>query len=307
MTLAADAAGNVFIAEIGAAVVRMVSPDGAITTAAGNGTSGYSGDGGSAVAAGLNPVTAIAADAAGNLFIAETGSPRIRKVATTGIISTVAGNGTMNVTGDGGPAIAASLCAPIGLAVDPTGNLFIASGVGRGTDSFIQGDYRVRKIAPDGTIATVAGMGLQPRGMGYGTDVAPDGSSALSGGIWPYFIAAGAGGNLFITEGPRVRKVAPSGIISTVASIGTGTIIGLAADQAGNLFVAQNYGMQKVDSAGVVSPFTSPQIGIVVNRGGGSPLAIDGRGNFFTAHVDGGIRKTTPASVITTVFPAPAR
>jgi hypothetical protein len=309
VTLAADVAGNVFVAEIGAAMVRRVSPDGAITTVAGNGTSGYSGDGGPAIGAGLSPVTAIAADAAGNLFIAETSSPRIRKVATTGLISTIAGNGTMNITGDGGPAVSASICAPIGLAVDSAGNLFIASGVGRGTDSYIQGEYRVRKVAPDGTITTVAGMGLPPRGMGYGIDAAPDGSSALSGGIWPYFIAAGTGGNLFITDhGPRIRRVSPSGIISTVISTGAGTVSGLAADQAGNLFVADRNGMRKVDTAGVASSVPAPQIGIVSNRGGGSPIAADGGGNLFIATVDGGIQKVTPAGVITTiVLPTLAR
>src|SRR5262249_57016929 len=102
-----DAAGNLFIADTGNNRIREVTPAGFIGTVAGNGTSGFSGDGGPATAAQLNYPGGVAVDAAGNLFIAEISNNRIRKVTPAGVISTVAGNGSAGFSGDGGPASAA--------------------------------------------------------------------------------------------------------------------------------------------------------------------------------------------------------
>jgi hypothetical protein len=140
-----DPAGNLYIRE--QARVRKVTPAGIISTVAGNGTNGYSGDGGPAPSAqlGLGPQRAgLATDSAGNLYIADTANNRVRKVDTSGNISTVAGNGKLGLgsAGDGGKATSAALCVPSGVAVDHAGNLYIGSSICGG----------VRKVDPSGTI-----------------------------------------------------------------------------------------------------------------------------------------------------------
>lgn len=144
-----DAAGNLFIVD--GVRVRRVAPSGTITTVAGNGIQGYSGDGGPAVSAQFGYPAAIAVDSMGNLFIADDGNSSIRKVSTSGIISTVAGNGTPGFSGDGGPAIKAQLSAPAGLAVDDAGNLYIAD----------LNNLRVRKVGvqPGGYVPVVLKVG----------------------------------------------------------------------------------------------------------------------------------------------------
>ena len=124
--LALDSSGNLYIADIWTNRVRKVSPDGVISTVAGNGTAGFSGDGGSASNAQLNAPVALATDAAGNLFIADSFNNRIRMVSPAGIITTVAGDGTQGYSGDGGPATSAQFGSVSGLAIDRSGNLYIA-------------------------------------------------------------------------------------------------------------------------------------------------------------------------------------
>jgi uncharacterized protein (TIGR03437 family) len=125
-----------------------VTPGGLITTVAGNGTAGYSGDGGPATNAALNAPEGLAIDNAGNLFIADQFNQRIRKVSN-GIITTVAGNGSAGYAGDGGPAVSAELAGPAGMSVDAAGNLYIAD----------RDNNRIRVLLTDGTISTVAGNG----------------------------------------------------------------------------------------------------------------------------------------------------
>jgi len=144
--VALDAVGNLFIADLANSRVRKVS-GGILTTAAGKATSGFSGDGGSATSASLSHPQGIAFDAAGNLYIADTGNHRVRKVNINGVISTVAGNGTTNFTGDGGLAINAGLNQPWSVCADSSGNLFIAD----------YGHNRIRKVDSTGNISTVAG------------------------------------------------------------------------------------------------------------------------------------------------------
>ena len=170
--VAVDASGNLFIADYQNNRIRKVSTSGVITTVAGNGTFGYSGDGGSAISAELNGLTGVAVDASGNLFIADQVNNVIRKVSTIGVITTVAGNGYGagagygGYSGDGGSAISAELNNPIGVAVDASGNLFIA-------DAF---NNRIRKVSTTGVITTVAGNGT----YGY----SGDGGSADSAELW---------------------------------------------------------------------------------------------------------------------------
>src|SRR5580692_2955889 len=125
-----------------------------ITTVAGNGVSSYSGDGGPATQATLNNPVYVATDFFGNLFIADSNNNRVRRVDSHGVITTVAGNGTADFSGDGGPATEATLNSPTGLCTDPSGDLFIAD----------VGNYRIRKLDTSGKITTVAGNGVQGSG-----------------------------------------------------------------------------------------------------------------------------------------------
>jgi hypothetical protein len=121
-----DGSGNLFIADSYNSRIRKVSPSGIISTVAGNGTYGYSGDGGAATNAALTYPSGVSVDGSDNLFIAESDISRIRKVSSSGVITTVAGNGTDGYSGDGGAATAAALYGPRGVSVDSSGNLFIA-------------------------------------------------------------------------------------------------------------------------------------------------------------------------------------
>jgi trimeric autotransporter adhesin len=240
--VAVDGTGTLFISEWFSHRVRRVSPDGKITTAAGTGKQGFSGDGGHATAAALGGPCGLAVDRVGNLFIADFHNRRVRKLTPNGKITTVAGGGTGDL-GDGGPATAAVLDTPAGLAVDGTGNLFIAS----------QNSHRVRKVSPSGTISTVAGSG--PGGLragGFSGDGGPATKALLK---FPNAVAVDRAGNLFITDSGnyRVRKVSPDGTITTVVGGGTHGLVngiaataatldpfGLAVDGEGNLLVADN-------------------------------------------------------------------
>jgi hypothetical protein len=146
--LAFDHAGNLLIADVGAAAIRIVHTDGTIGTLAGNGRPGFSGDGGPATSATLNSPSALSIGPDGSIFIADGGNHRIRRITPDGMISTYAGNGQAGYSGDGGPAISASFQAlTYSLAVDSAGNLFIADRDGNA----------VREVTPDGNIATIAG------------------------------------------------------------------------------------------------------------------------------------------------------
>ena len=147
--VAVDAAGNLYIAVITNSTIRRVATSGTITTIAGTGRSGFSGDGGPATRAQLAAPSDVAVDAAGNLFIADENNHRIRRVDSSGIIITIAGTGVRGFAGDGGPAIQALLDYPRGVAVDASGNLYIAD----------YDNHRIRKVDPSGTITTIAGSG----------------------------------------------------------------------------------------------------------------------------------------------------
>jgi trimeric autotransporter adhesin len=191
-SVASDLSGNTYIAEDGSSRIRKISPTGVITTVAGNGTAGFAGDEGLAVNAQINHPASVAADSAGNLYIADFDNQRVRKVTTDGKIHTVAGNGNMGSSGDGGLATAAQLNVPVSVAVDNKGNLFIGEHEG----------HRVRKVTPNGTISTVAGNGILA--------FSGDGGAATSASIsQPYGLAVDGSGNLFIADmiNGRIREV----------------------------------------------------------------------------------------------------
>ena len=209
--IALDAAGNVFIADLNNNRVRKIDPAGNITTVAGNGSLVSFGDGGQATNAHVNPV-AVAVDGVGNLYIADSYNNRIRKVNTAGVISTIAGNGTSGYGSDGVPATATSLWNPQGVAVDNSGNVYIAELDGN----------RVRKVSASGIITTIAGNGI-PTSTGDG---GPATAATVHG---PWSVAVDGIGNIYIGhhDDRRVRKINTAGIIRTFAGNG---LIGYSGD-----------------------------------------------------------------------------
>jgi len=217
-----DAQGTLYFADYNNHRIRKVTPDGIITTVAGNGlccegSSGgggsFTGDGGPAIQAGLELPWGVTVDGQGNLFIADTGNSRIRKVTPDGIIRTIAGGGSpyFPYCGDGGPATAACLRWPGKVAIDQQGNLFIPDHV----------NNRIRKVTPEGIISTVAGTGPSGIGAGgYTGDGGPATAAQLNG---PLAVTVDAQGNLYIPEyfNHRVRLVNPQGVITTIAGDGT--------------------------------------------------------------------------------------
>jgi uncharacterized protein (TIGR03437 family) len=190
--LAIDGSGNLYVAEVDNNRVRKVSTSGNIVTIAGNGKQGFSGDGGSATNAMLNNPHGVGVDAAGNVYVVDTNNYRIRKVDTSGMINTVAGNGQVSNTKDGVPATSVALTAPWDVKLDAAGNLFISEWLG----------YRIRKVDTQGIITTVAGTG-NPGFSG-------DGGAATSANLQaPTGIALDAAGAIYIADsiGNRIRKV----------------------------------------------------------------------------------------------------
>jgi trimeric autotransporter adhesin len=303
--LAVDTVGNLYIADAGSDRIRKVTPAGMISTVAGNGTQGFSGDGGPATSAQLFNPFGIAVDTAGNLYFADMNNNRIRKVTTEGIISTVAGNGTYGFDGDGGPATSAELGFPFGVAVDTAGNLYVAD----------KGNNCIRAVTPAGVIGTVAGNGNQ----GFSGDGGLATSAQLNE---PYSVAVDTTGNLYIADyyNQRIREVTPAGMIRTVAGNGSNGDggpatsawlyypSGVAVDAAGNLYIA-NGSIRKVTPDGMIGTVAG---GGTNGLGDGGPatsaqlsansVAVDTAGNLYIA--DNGnyrIHKVTPAGVISTV------
>ncbi len=306
--LAVDSAGNLYIADQWNSLVLKVSPGGTVINLAGTGTAGFSGDGGPAASAQLNAPRGVAVDAGGNLYIADALNNRIRKVSSDGIITTLAGNGSLGYSGDGGLAVNAQLSGPRGLAVDGNGNLFIADF----------DNNTVRKISASGIITTVAGNGV----AGFSGDGFAATKAQLNG---PWGVAVDHAGNLFIADSAnnRVRKVSSSGIISTVAGNGTApepsfnpmpvgdggpaisselsSPLGVTVDASGNLYIADSGDnvVRKVSATGIITTFIGGGL-----SGHGAPMlpvsiAIDGSGNLFmTTELVGPIVKVSPEGMI---------
>jgi len=312
--VALDSAGNVYIADSQNYRIRKVpSPGkGNISTVAGDGFFSYAGDGGPAVQAQLDAPQAVAADSRGNVYIADTGNNVVRKVASSGTITTFAGNGLAGVGGDGGPA-AAQIMGPAGVAVDAQGNVYISDTIGQ----------RIRVVTPsNGQINTYAGN----RTPGY----AGDGGAATGAELnTPTGLAVDTAGNLYIADtlNSVIRKVTPAGTISTVAGNGVQGYAGdggvatgaelyypkaVAVDASGNLYIAdtQNNRVRKVNSSGIISTVAgngtfgySGDGSWAVNAQITSPvgLATDSLGNLYIADSNGVIRKVFPNATIATV------
>jgi hypothetical protein len=302
--VAVDSNGNVYIADSVNNRIRKVTPAGIISTIAGNGSAGYSGDGGAATSAELNAPFGVAVDTSGNIYIVDRENSRIRKVTPAGVISTVAGNGTYGYSGDGGAATAAELANPTGVAADSGGNVYIADAA----------NSRIRKVTPAGVITTVAGNGTP----GYNGD----GGAATSAEVYPAGVAVDSGGNLYIADygNQRIRKVTSAGVISTIAGNGAYGYSGdggaatsaelnspfsTALDSSGNLYIADygNQRIRKVTPAGMISTVAGNGTSGYSGDGGAATsgeinnpfgVAVDSSGNLYVGdYSNQRVRKVT--------------
>ena len=314
--LALDGAGNMYVADSYSSQIFKIDVSGNLTVVAGNGTMGYSGDGGAATSAAFNRPQGVAVDGSGNLFIADTDNFVVREVlASSGKIQTVAGNGEEGYSGDGGPATRAELDDPFGVFVDGSGNIFIAD-----TDNSI-----IRKVS-NGTIQTVAGT---PGVFGY----AGDGGAAINAQLdEPEGVYVDGSGNIFIADtfNSVVREVS-AGTIQTAAGMsyawnGTcnyggdgGPAIsaqlclpsGVFVDGSGNIFIADtsNLIIREVIAGTINTVAGTPGTAGYSGDGGAaisaelnypSTMAVDGTGDIFIADTDNYvIREVTGGNIST--------
>ncbi|OGQ07844.1 MAG: hypothetical protein A3G32_06135 [Deltaproteobacteria bacterium RIFCSPLOWO2_12_FULL_40_28] len=262
--LAADAEGNIYVSNDYNHRIRKISTEGIITTIAGTGVRGSTGDGGPATSAKLNEAKGLSVDTDGNLYFADYGNHKVRKVDAGGTITTIAGTGTAGFSGDGGEAASAQLYHPVDTTLDDQGNLYILDA----------GNYRIRKVTLDGSITTIAGNG--------DNNDNGDNNPAINAELCYYVTTTGyAGidvdyqGNIYYADGvcDKVRKITPDGIITTIVG-------------------GDNYATEVGDGG----PATE------ANIDGTYDVVVDDVGNLYVIDGDNNrIRKVTPDGVITTV------
>jgi sugar lactone lactonase YvrE len=256
--VAIDGFNQIFIGDYLNNRVRRVDTNGIITTFAGIGTNGFSGDGGAATSAKMYYPFGLSMSPSSSLFIATYGNNRIRKVDPSGIISSVAGSGSYGFSGDGGPALSANFYYPTGVSVDSAGNIYIV-------DAY---NNRIRKVNSNGIVTTIAGNGS--------TTFSGDGGAATNAGLslsaFSLGVYADTLGNILLSDKShhRIRKIDTNGIISTIAGNGVGGFTGdnipatsselkspdgLVSDSAGNIYFADssNYRIRMIDTNGIIS------------------------------------------------------
>jgi sugar lactone lactonase YvrE len=361
--MAFDRKGNLLVTDSANWRIRKIDSNGIVTTVAGNGTFGNTGDGGLATQASIGFVEGITTDSQNRVYFSDTNNV-VRMVNSAGIINTVAGNGTSGFSGDGGLATSAQLSEPMGLLIDGNGNLYIADDL----------NGRVREVSPNGTITTIAGngQGFVSQSGGPATSVSVNGPQGLalqgstlyistfSNAIWaldlvaqqiniiggenglggfsgdgspaistlfsqPNGIVFDSAGNLIVADSgnDRVREISTAQIVSTIAgghvgddgpakdgSLNGGVDVHLAFDAVGNLYVADpgNNRVRKVTPDGTITTFAGVGIsgysgdgGLATNAMLSNPnsVTVDNQGNVFIADVGNGvIRKVNPTGVI---------
>ncbi|HQR44650.1 MAG TPA: NHL repeat-containing protein [Thermoanaerobaculia bacterium] len=284
--VAADANGNLYVADTDNNKIRKITPAGVVTTFAGSGSQGS--QDGTGTAAAFNSPYGVAVGAGGVVYVADTGSNKIRKITSTGVVTTIAGSGAASSLDGNGTA--ASFNGPAGLAVDGNGNLYVAD---------VFGD-KIRKISPGGIVTTIAGSGVE------GGD---DGTGAAASFASPVGIAVDAGSNVFVADmfNNEIRKISPGGEVTTFAGSGlpdgvdgVGTAAsfywpsGVALDGAGNLYVADlgNSKIRKITPAGLVTTYA----------GSGQPGSADGTGMAASFTSPSGVAADTAGSLYVTDF-----
>jgi len=312
--VALDSLGNFYVADFINRRLRLVSAAGVISTAAGNGEALFSGDGGPATSAAIDGPLGVALDRSGNLYFTDTLNHRVRRVAASGTITTIAGDGQATFRGDGGPATSASLNLPVSLAIDNVGNVYIAD--------FSNG--RVRRVATNGMITTVAGDG----GLNFFADNVQATAVSLAG---PYGIGLDSANNLYIAEiaAERVRKVTPAGSITTIAGQlaqsgfagdnGPATAAklnspaALVVDAANNVYVSDqnNHRVRRINAAGMITTVAGNGQRDYKGDGGQATaaslafprgLALDTAQNLYiTDQSNYVIRRVAPGGIITTI------
>jgi len=316
--VAADSVGNVYVADSNNNTIRKITPAGVVTTLAG--TAGVAGsDDGTGATASFDSPQGVAADSAGNVYVADTNNNAIRKVTPAGVVTTLAGiAGALGGSADGTGA-AASFLWPTGVSADSTGNVYVADS----------NNNTIRKITPAGVVTTLAGTA--------GVAGSADGTGASASFHSPRGVATDNAGNVYVADyyNHTIRKITPAGVVTTLAGMavvigsadGIGVVAsfnspqGVATDSAGNVYVADtiNHTIRKITPAGVVSTLagTAGVAGSADGVGAGAsfnfPLSVatDSAGNVYVLDVifnqriggTGGaiIRKITPAGEVSTL------
>jgi NHL repeat len=286
--------GGFLIADMGNRRVRRVSPAGVITTVAGTGSEGSSGDGGPATSARLTYPVGVAVTSDGGFLVADAGSHRVRKVSAGGTITRVAGNGEQGGTGDGGPATSARLNAPVGVAALPEGGFLVAEYEG----------HRVRRVSAGGVITRVAGTGS----AGF----SGDGGAATHARLnRPVFVSATSDGGFLIGDSvnDRVRKVSAGGEIVTVAGSGEGGYAGDGGEAVAARLNAPYAAVENASGAMLIADGENNRLRLVEGRpqgGAGPPAGGPPPADARLVRVPGNVVRATAAGRIPLPLVCPA-
>jgi sugar lactone lactonase YvrE len=302
--VAVDSAGNVYVADTGNDTIRSITPSGAVATLAGTAIQGAD-DGTGGAAQFFRPV-GVALDYARNLYVADAYNHAIRKITPAGAVTTLAGSPGKAGSADG-TGSAALFNYPEGVAVDGTGNVYVA-------DTY---NDTIRKITPAGLVTTLAGS---PGNAG-----SADGTGGSARFDCPFGVAVDGVGNVYVGDSSNheVRRITPTGVVTTLAGSppipgGSDTlpqfdaVNGIAADSSGNVYVASDYALQKVTPAGVVTTLAgnahangggnADGAGSAAEFGDAEAVALDGAGNLYVTDLgNNAIRKVTPTGEVTTL------
>ncbi len=307
--LTLDKSGNIYVADQGNELIRMITPSAIVSTYAG--TVGAVGFANGSSATSFNKPFGVAADTAGNVYIADAGNNVIRLISPSGTVSTFAGTG---IAGAADGKDTATFSSPLGVAVDVAGNVYVA-------------DYEndlIRKISAAGVVSTIAGK--------RGIKGAADGLDTAARFNLPESLAVDAIGNIYVADNGNnlIRKITPGGVVSTIAGSGktgfadgSGTSasfnspFGIAVDAAGNIYVADagNNRIRKITPAGVVSTFAGSgakgakdAAGVAATFNTPSGIAVDATGNVYVTDENNNlIRKISPAAIVTTIASRPVK
>ena len=314
-----DNSGKVYITDTNNNKIRMVNSAGIITTFAGTGTFGSGGDGGAATSAQLGYPQGVSVDVSGNVYIADRSIHKIRMVTSAGIITTIAGTGIQGSSVDGGAATSAKLNNPFAVAVDISGNVYIAD----------YWNYKIRKVTSAGIITTFAGT--------YTPGSSGDGGAATSAQLnGPTWVSVDISGNVYIAESVnnKIRKVTSTGIITTIAGTGaTGSggdfgaatsaqlnnPWGVSVDISGNVYIADTdkNKIRMVTSTGFIITFAGTGTAGSAGDGGAATsaqlngpngISVDTSGNLYiTDQVNNKIRVVAPQLPTSSPTPVPSR